>query len=246
MSKKILIVHGWLHSADMYKKLKADLEKNGSYQVKLYEFPGFGNTPVEKNHRLLDYYTRKIEKELVEGCYDCVIGHSMGGTILLRALAGKRSGAKLILLSPEYGGIALLKPFVIFMPVMPLALSLLKKGSCFITTFFIKCMALFTINRWEKIDDQIVIDAKRADPLVAACTMTELVWDNWRVKRGDRKYGKVQLILGERDRIITQRKMKCLCNDIGKCHIHVIKGIGHTAVLEAYDKLLEILLKIVR
>lgn len=244
MDKKILIVHGWMHSADMYKKLKEDLEKKGLYKVKLYELPGFGNTPVEKNHKLLDYYTKKMEKELVEGCYDYVIGHSMGGNILLKALAGKSLATKLVLLSPEYGGIALLKPLVIFAPIMPLILYLLKTGPCLITTFFIKCMALFTINRWEKIDDQVVIDTKRAAPIVAACAMNELAWDNWRVKRGEWKCGNVDVIIGEKDRIITQRKMKCLYNDIEKCHVYVIKGIGHTAVLEAYNKLLIRLLKI--
>ena len=244
MDKKILIVHGWMHSADLYKKLKEDLEKKGSYKVKLYEFPGFGNTPAERGHKLLDYYTKKIEKELVEGCYDYAIGHSMGGNILLKALAGKELNTKLVLLSPEYGGIALLKPLVIFMPIMPLILYFFKKGPCLITTFFIKCMALFTINSWEKIGDQIVIDTKRAAPIVATCAMIELAWDNWRVNRGEWKCGGVELILGERDRIIMQRKMKYLYNDIEKCHVYVIKGIGHTAVLEAYNRLLKILLKI--
>ena len=245
LRKKILIVHGWMHSADLYKRLKTDLEKSGSCEVTLYEFPGFGNTPAEKKSRLLDHYTKKMKKELAEGGYDYAIGHSMGANILLRAMEGKRLDTKLILLSPEYGGIALIKPFMIFMPITPLALYLFKKVPSSATTFLIRCMAQFTINSWDKIDDQIVADTRRADPMAAACSMAELAWDNWRIKSGEWKCGNVELILGEKDRIITRKKMKWLCNDLGKCHVHMIRGIGHTAVLEAYDKLLKILLKII-
>lgn len=244
MSKRILIVHGWMHSADLYKKLKTDIEKKGSCTVKLYEIPGFGNRPAKSRHKLIEYYARDMEKELARDSYDYVIGHSMGGTILLRAMAGKKMDTKLILLSPEYGGITVLKPLTVFVPLMPPMLFLFQKVNNSTANFFIKCMALFTINRWEKIDDQVVTDTRKADPMVAAHAMVELAWDHWRLKKGEWKCGKVELILGEKDRIIKQKKMKRLCGDIGDCHGYVIKGIGHTAVLEAYDKLLKILLKI--
>lgn len=244
MGKRILIVHGWMHSADLYKKLKTDLEKNGSCIVKLYEIPGFGDKPAKRKHKLIDYYTKSMEKELAGGSYDYAIGHSMGGTILLRAMAGKEMDTKLILLSPEYGGITVLKPLTLFVPLMPPILYLFKKANNSAVNFFIKCMALFTINRWEKIDDQIVADTKKADPMVAAHAMIELAWDHWRLKKGEWKCGKVELILGEKDRLIKGKKMKRLYSDIGDCHGYVIRGIGHTAVLEAYDRLLKILLKI--
>lgn len=246
MSKKILIVHGWMHSADLYRKLKEDLENKGLYKVKLYEFPGFGDTPAGQYHHLMDYYTKLMEKELLENHYDYVIGHSMGGNILLRAMKNKKSNAKLILLSPEYNGITLLKPLMILAPIMPWMLYLFKKWSNPITIFLIKCMALFTINSWEKIDDQIVMDTRRAAPIVATCAMVELAWDNWRISKDEWKCGGVELILGEKDRIITQGKMKRLRDDIGDCHIYMIRDIGHTAVLEAYDKLSNILIKIMQ
>lgn len=244
MSKRILIVHGWMHSADLYKKLKRDLERKGTYKVKLYEIPGFGNTPAEKRVRLIKFYTKKMEKELIRGSYDYVIGHSMGGTILLRAMVGKKLDTKLILLSPEYGGITILKPLMLFLPIVTLMLYVIKNVYCITTIFLVKCMALFTINHWEKIDAQIVTDTRKAVPLVAAHAMMELAWDNWQLKKDEWKSGKVELILGEKDRIIKRKKMKRLCSDIGNCHVYVIRGIGHTAVLEAYDRLFKILVKI--
>ena len=246
MKKKILIAHGWIHSADTYKKLKNDLENTGLYDVNLYEFPGFGNSPARKYFSLMKYYTQEMERELVNGAYDYVIGHSMGGNILLRAMTGKSLNTKLILLSPEYNGIALLKPTMVFIPIMPLSFYLLKKMSCPVTTFFIKCMALFTINSWDQIDDQIVLDVRKASPIVATCTIFELAWDNWRIKRGQWKCGKVELILSEKDRLISRRKMKCLRDDLGDCHVYCLRGIGHTAVLEAYDRLLSTLRKIMK
>lgn len=244
MEKKVLIVHGWMHSADLYKRLKRDLERTGTYKVKLYEIPGFGNAPAEKRYKVLRYYTKKMERELAAGCYDYAIGHSMGGTILLRAMVGKKLDTRLILLSPEYGGITVLKPLMFFVPLMLSMLYMTKRVYFRTTNFLIKCMALFTINSWDKIDAQIVIDTRKAAPIVATCAMFELAWDNWRLKRGEWKCGKVELILGEKDRIIKQKNMKRLYNDIGNCHVYVIKGIGHTAVLEAYDILYKIIVKI--
>lgn len=244
MKKKILIAHGWMHSADTYKKLKADLEKTGRYEVTLYEFPGFGDSPAEKHFQVMKYYTQKLEMELAREAYDYVIGHSMGGNILLRAMADKDMDTRLILLSPEYNGIAVLKPVILFIPVVPLVLLLLKKVSCSFSTFLIKCMALFTINSWNHINDQIVLDTRKASPVVAACTMLELAWDGWRIGKDQWRCGKVSLILGEKDRIISRKKMKCLCDDLGVCQVYGIRKIGHTAVLEAYDRLFHTLMKI--
>lgn len=238
VDKQILIVHGWMHSSKRYERLKTDLEIIGPYKVTLYEFPGFGDTPAEKYCHLLKYYTGKIEAELESGSYDYVVGHSMGGNILLRAMDGRKQKAKLILLSPEYGGITLLKLFTVFMPVVPLVFFLLKMPGK-LTGFFIKAMALFTVNRWEQIDGQMVEDVRKASPIAAACAMFELAWDQWRVKQWDR--GETVLILGERDRIIERRKMEALKDALGSCSVYCIEGIGHTAVVEAYDQLLKLL-----
>lgn len=245
MKSKILVVHGWMHSAERYKQLKKSIEKQGRYEVTLYELPGFGDTPPQCYRNLLQYYTKKLEQVLKDGEYEYAIGHSMGGNVLLRAMAGKQLKTKLILLSPEYCGIALLKPFIVFLPIMPLGLTILKKVNCSFTTFLIKCTALLTVNRWEQIDDQIVKDARKASPVVATNAMMELVWDSWRISSRQWKSGTVSIIIGENDRIISRKKIELLRKDIKSSRLYCIDGIGHTSVVEAFDKLLDGVMKII-
>ncbi len=241
MNKKILLVHGFMHSSARYKRLKTDLEAMGDCEVTLYELPGFGDTPASSWRHVLEQDADKIKGELAAGDYDYAVGHSMGGNVLLRAMDGRRWRTRVILLSPEYGGIPLLKPCTPFMPVLPLVFLLLKVP-CALTSFLIKTMALFTVNRWTQIDERIVADARKASPMTAAGAMFELTWDKWRVRNWKSK--EVVLILGEKDRIIRREKMKKLQKDLGKCSVYYIEGIGHTAVSEDYDRLLKLLTRI--
>ena len=125
--EKVLIIHGWMHSGKRYEKLKLGMEKSGKYEVVLYEFPGFGERRAKYYFNILEQYKNELEKELQSKKYDYVIGHSMGGNILLRILSDNFYGAKLILLSPEYGGIDILKPLIIFYPLLYIILFLVQK-----------------------------------------------------------------------------------------------------------------------
>lgn len=240
--QRILIVHGWMHSKERYAKLKHDLEKSGTYLVSLFEFPGFGDTPPKFYFNILNHYTKLLVAELQEKNYDYVIGHSMGGNILLRAMMQGQSRAKLMLLSPEYKGIDMLKPLVLLYPLIYISLFFIQKFKCPLTSFLIKCSAFLTINDWDKIDEQTISDARRASTLVALNTMIELALDNWQLTGKEWKNGKVHLILGSADRIISKRKMNLLAKQFNDTQIHYIPEIGHTAVLENYNELLKILL----
>lgn len=240
--QRILIVHGWMHSKERYAKLKHDMEKYGNCLVSLFEFPGFGETQPKYYFNILNQYTKLLVTELQENHYDYVVGHSMGGNLLLKALIQGQSRAKLTLLSPEYKGIDILKPLVVFYPIAYVLLFLIQKIKCPLTTFLIKCSAFLTINSWDKIDEQTILDVRRASTLVALNTMIELAWDNWRLSKHEWKNGEVHLILGSADRIITKRKMNLLAKQIKNIQIHCIQGIGHTAILENYEELLKTLI----
>lgn len=246
VKKKILMVHGWMHSAKRYIQLKEELEKSGIGEVTLYEFPGFGESKPKYYFNVLRCYKKDVENELMENDYDYVIGHSMGGNILLRVMTERAYKTKLILLSPEYRGIDYLKPLIILYPLLYIPLLLVQKLKCSVTTFLIKCMAFLTINDWKKIDNIIVEDVRKASTLVALNTMIELAWDCWRVDRTKWKNRKVNLIIGEKDRIILRYKMNKLKKEFDEINIWCMQAIGHTAVLENYSELLEILQKILK
>ena len=243
--KKILIIHGWMHSSDRYIMLKRDMEKLLECTVDLYEIPGFGKTKPICYSNLLHYYSLHVRDVIAENEYDYVIGHSMGGNILLRALDMIDTKANLILLSPEYMGISYLKPLTIFCPIMPLGLLILQKIECKFTTFIMKLIALLTVNKWQQIDDRIIKDSRRANALIATVAMFELAWDSWRITSDLWKERKVNLLVGQNDRIILAKKMQLLRHDLCCCELHQITGIGHTAVVEAYDELLKIICMII-
>lgn len=221
--------------------MKKDLETLVPARVTVYEFPGFGSTPGRYRKHIMLHYQQDLCKYLRKHHFDCIIGHSMGGNLALRAAAANCSRESLILLSPEYGGIPLIKPFVVLKPTVRHCLGLLKKDSR-LHTFLIKLMSLVTINRFSQIDRQIVQDVQRADAHVASRLMFELAWDQWKLKKGRIPLGQVTLITGERDRLIPKSHMKELKNALPNCSCHVLKGIGHTSVIEDYEGLLRLLL----
>lgn len=243
--KKILIAHGWGHSAGRYERLKEDLEKTGKYEVTLYEFPGFGNTPAKHLVHVVENYAKDMLDYLSNHSFDFAIGHSMGGNILLRVYAEKSCETELILLSPVYCGVEKAKVPAVLAPLYYISLWL---GKLFgpIRKKFLRKIPNVSMNDPNKIDDQYIEDKQNADPAVMVSAVIDLATDKWRLKRGTWRSGKVNLIIGEDDQLIERRKMDLLKDDLVNCEMHIIKGIGHTAVLEAYDELLKLVLDIVR
>ncbi len=241
--KQILIVHGWMHSAARYERLRRDLEQSGDCRVTLYEFPGFGDTTGKYRRNILDNYTRDMKKYLETRKFDLIVAHSMGGNVVLKALEGTgdlpRDGEqKLILLSPVYGGVAGLKPLILFYPLTVMGIRLVQRPFV-LCRLLIRLCSLLTIRRWRDVDERIIQDARRADGAVAAGTLSELTFDRWRLGEV-RPRLRVLLVLGEKDRVISRRNMAVLKKDLGSCRVKILKGIGHTAVAEDYEKLLKI------
>jgi len=232
-----------MHSARRYVPLKRDLETYGNVQVTLYEFPGFGDTPFKEAAAcsIMEEYLKDLCAYLEKHHFDYMIGHSMGGSLALRAVAANHSQERLILLSPEYGGIAFLRPLVFLKPLVRVLLELVKAENR-AGTFLIKLASLFTINKFSKIDDVIVGDVRKADGNAAARLMFELACDTWKVEKGGGPAGKVLLVVGEKDRIISKKHMARLKGDVADCRLCVLKGIGHTAVVEDYRGLLNVVL----
>ncbi len=236
--KRILIVHGWMHSAARYEKLKKDLEKEGNCEVLLYEFPGFGATKAKYKKNIMEHYAEDMKIYLRENAFDMIIAHSLGGNIVLKALYRNESDLKLVLLSPEYAGIPLLKPMVILAPLVWLGLWLAKLPGK-VSDFFIKLLALFTVNKWKDIDGQIITDVRRADVCVSTKLMFRLAYDSWRLPEDYQLQQKVLLCIGEKDRIILRSHMEWLKAELKNCEWKCFQGIGHTAVLEDYETLLK-------
>ncbi len=252
--QNILIVHGWIHSAKRYQRLKKDLERLGAYHVELYEFPGFGDTPARYKRDILSGYVAEMRRYLNEHDFDGIVAHSMGGNVVLRAILGKdgvRRKPALVLLSPVYQGVGILKPLMLFYPLLFPGMWLLQRpfAGC---RLLVKLASLFTVNSWADIDERIVVDARRADTMVAVRTLWELTFDCWRVAKNKGMKGnmtekippcQVTLVWGKKDRVITKRSMALLVGDLGGCDVRVFPEMGHTMVVEDYDELLKLFQK---
>ncbi|MCI8660589.1 MAG: alpha/beta hydrolase [Lachnospiraceae bacterium] len=234
----LLVVHGWMHSADRYKDLKRDLESFGICKVELYEFPGFGNEPTRYKDRILEHYVKDMQQYLKEQSFDGILAHSMGGNVVLKAVAEANRGEKLMLLSPVYGGIRFLKPAVFFGPLLFWGIRLLQIP-CAGMGLLIRVLSLLTVNQWSAMDRQLVEDVRRADASTGVKILAELASDRWRVKETYRNE-RVMVVLGERDRVISRKHIKQLSTDLGGCPVKILERTGHTAVLEDYDRLLEL------
>lgn len=228
---KILIIHGWMHSSKIYKRLKEDLSTNAKYDVTLYELPGFGDNPAKYKENITVSYSKDLRQYLIDNKYDVVIAHSLGGNVTLRAT--EDLSIRRILLSPEYKGITLLKLVMPFTLIGVPVLNILKHVNPF-TTFILKLFSLLTINSWKAITNEVIESARKADSHVAVELLKEMSDDTYKTTKSSKT---TYLILGENDRIISKTKMKALYDDLEQCEMFIINKIGHTAVLENYNEL---------
>ena len=232
---KVLVVHGWLHSASRYVKLKEALERWENVQVTLYEFPGFGDTPARYGKGILKHYTKDMIHYLRENPFDYIIAHSMGGNVALKAVSSLRLDCRLILINPVYRGIPALGFLLPAAPFLLLGLELIKIHSPF-CDFLIKLGALLTVNCWSQLDELVLKDARRADAWTAAALVFEMAFDRFKLGEAGPPCHTL-LFVSEKDRIIPKRHIRRLAQDLKDREIVLFPGIGHTIVLEDFERL---------
>lgn len=111
-----------------------------------------------------------------------------------------------------------------------------KKIPFWIVKIPIKISALLTINRWSLIDDNIVYDARRADPRVASYLLYVMACDKWLIKQ-KKDYCKSYLIFSDKDRIIGKQNIENLKEDLQPTMFKIFCGVGHTPVVENFEEL---------
>lgn len=99
----IVIVHGAAEHHGRYKWL-VEMWKLSGYHVVMGDLPGQGTTTRRRGHiQSFDEYIIEVNAWIKEakiyGLPLCLLGHSMGGLILIRALQEKHQEVKAILLS---------------------------------------------------------------------------------------------------------------------------------------------------
>lgn len=218
---KVLIIHGWLHSANRYKSIAQRLSKYSN--VVLYEY---GRTNP-KSICQLKYYTKCLQEHLDNNTYDIILTHSLGGRILLGTTY---SSKYTILANTAYGGVRFL---LSALPAMLISLCLIKVLPEMITYLPIKKIAGVTMGNNNLFDNIMYNDIRKANIIASIVSAFELSIDSFR--RYDRLNSKVIIIRGDKDNIVSRKNTLRLAKDLGVNKIFTLRGIGHTSILEYED-----------
>lgn len=77
---RIIILHGWGHSAELWRGIAQKLERFGSAEV--WDLPGFGNEPLVSAAWGIAEYADWVSEKIGESSDEIVlIGHSFGGRV---------------------------------------------------------------------------------------------------------------------------------------------------------------------
>ncbi len=238
--KKIIIVHGWIHSYKRYIKLAEDLSSVAT--IELVKLPGFGNTKCDVKENITSYYVEEFIKLLDKNEYDLIIGHSLGANVILRALESCSVRSKILLLNPSYYGIDHLKFIARFEKFNTMFFNLQSKLPRFICKPFIKVLGLTSINKYSLVDDMLVDDVRSAQPDVAALLLKEIAFDTWRASKNIES--DITVVVSKKDRLISQKNNEILVKDLENFKLITFEKSGHTCIVENYDDVLEIVLEL--
>jgi hypothetical protein len=218
---KVLIIHGWLHSANRYESIAQKLSKHSD--IIIYEY----GRAMPKTVDQLRYYTKCLQEHLDKNTYDVILTHSLGGRILLGTIY---SSKYTILANIAYGRVRFLLPSL---PVMLILLYLIKVLPKIMTYLPTKKIAGITMGNNNLFDIIMYTDVRKANIIASIVSAFELSIDSFR--RYDRLNSKVIIIRGDKDNIVSRKNTLRLAKDLGVNKIITLKGIGHTSILEYED-----------
>lgn len=223
----MLIIHGWLHSANRYKSIAQRLSKHSD--ITIYEY----GRVIPKTINQLRYYTKCLQEHLDKNTYDIILTHSLGGRILLgTAYSSKYT----ILANTAYGGIRFLLPAL---PVILVLLCVVKVLPKMIAYLPAKKIAGVTMGNNNLFDNIMYNDIKKANIIASIISAFELSIDSFRKR--DRLNSRVIIIRGSKDNIVSRKSTLKLAKDLGVSKIITLEGIGHTSILEYEDYYIDLI-----
>lgn len=83
--KKILILHGWGQSKELWKDLISKLD--GDFKVDAVDFPGFGVEPLQAPDWGVPEYAKWLHDQVNLSEYYAVIAHSFGGRVITELMS---------------------------------------------------------------------------------------------------------------------------------------------------------------
>jgi pimeloyl-ACP methyl ester carboxylesterase len=84
--RKILILHGWGQSKDLWEELGGRLKDDG-YQVDTVNFPGHGEEPLQSSGWGVPEYAEWLNQKINLQDYHAIIAHSFGGRVVTQTMS---------------------------------------------------------------------------------------------------------------------------------------------------------------
>lgn len=222
--KTLVFIHGWGATAKIFETVFYYLRDE--FNIRYFDLPGFGNTPIEKVMTLKDYadfvYKFLKENDIKE---PIIIGHSFGGAVAVKlALLHPESVFRLILVSAS----------VVRQPRHKIML--IKKIADFIKPFLPEKLRkiILKILKLDKTDYAQIDSQKLKEtfknvinedlsPYLSAIKIPTLV------------------IWGEKDTITLLKEGEIIAKSIPNAKLSVIKNAGHFRFLEKPEEFTELI-----
>lgn len=224
--KRILLIHGWLHTADVYNSIKARLS---NYEVVLWKIDGMDNN----NNCTTEQLIKQLQNHIKHNNYDLIVAHSVGCYILLNSM-NEEVRAKIILLNPVYVNYKwYIKLIIPLLSVgLNLAKSLYNRNS---NSKFIFLLASLTCNNTELIDSVITAGISTSNTSLCSSIIKESITTY------DVYCNNIIVVHSKHDRILTKpiKLIKC-CN----CNYYEL-DCGHSSFIEKENSVLWIIQRII-
>lgn len=229
MNKKVLIVHGWMHSHEVYTRLYRDLRDYG-YKSDIFVMHGLDDRDlVYSCDRLIDYYSAGIRHKVDSGEYDAVIAHDMGAALVLNAIADGMKDCNILLVAPVVNasfGKRLLKPLTHFIPM------LLDRIEDADDSRLIKIFSYPTIGKYwyfAQIDKAV----EKCNNKMAKIALKELMANNVPYTT---TYNSIHLLDCTKDKIMTPTQKIKLVQRLGDSLVEYRQiETGHSPMLTDYE-----------
>ncbi|MFP5527555.1 alpha/beta hydrolase [Peptococcus simiae] len=227
---RLLLIHGWLHSRKRYIPLAQALA--GQYEVALQPLPGYddiGRPTWTGGH--LAWYADQVASRIRQQRPQVVVGFSMGGQILLRALQDQTlTPAWAVFSNTPYPALAPLNGLVRWGWPVAWGLRAVQKAPRPLGKGLVDFFASQTVRAGRLVDDLFYEDACRVKPAVAAASARELARGIDRV--GPLKHTAAVVTGSGHDRLVPLAQARRLAGDLA-VPLVTFPEAGHTVVLDA-------------
>ncbi|MFM9414014.1 alpha/beta fold hydrolase [Peptococcus simiae] len=227
---RLLLIHGWLHSRKRYLPLARALADR--YDVVLQPLPGYDDIgrPTRTGGHLA-WYADQVAGRIRRQRPQVVVGFSMGGQILLRALQDRTLTLPWAVFSnTPYPALAPINGLVRRGWPVAWGLRAVQKAPRPLGKGLVDLFARQTVRDHRLVDDLFYEDACRVKPAVAAASAQELARGIDRV--APLKHTAAVVTGSGHDRLVPLAQARHLARDLA-VPLVTFPEAGHTVVLDA-------------